>query len=62
MAEPGRTQHEKMKRHLRTATKHLGDAARASQEAAQRHLDAQPVVAAPPSNDATPTSPVQPTT
>lgn len=56
MAEPGRSQHEKMKEHLRNRTKALAKIQRASQEAAQAHLDTRPVVAALASTNATPTS------
>jgi hypothetical protein len=54
--EPGHSQHDKMKRHLRAATKHLAAAAKASQDAAQAHLDSRPVVAPVASTTDTPTS------
>jgi len=45
MSEPGHLRHDKMKAHLRAATKHLAAQAAAAQASAQRHLDKQTVVA-----------------
>jgi len=43
MTEPEKTRHEKMRHHLRTATKHFAENAQSAQAAAQSHLDANPV-------------------
>jgi hypothetical protein len=44
MTDTPKTRHERMKHHLRNATKHLAEQARLAQEGAAAHLVANPVV------------------